>query len=394
MPLINGKSKKAFSENVEKEMHAGKPQKQALAIAYNVKNKNKKKYAKGGQIPPSAKTESRPDPDEAGQEEISRNRGNKASKEDSWTDQPTVRQAQKPSITRLSQPKIVGSDAFSVRRREDVEQSKDFMDSIPPESDKAQPQERDNEMDAKKSGDPVKKSPIHSKNLNMYAKGGKINEVEPMHLAEADEVEHPEGLEEDNDEMAPSEEVIMADHFARGGMAHDMDDQPEPEEEIEHHDSIAAAIMAKRDRLHAMIDSGAADMDHAAEAKMASGGTVESGSPDMNYADGGEVMGKKDGLFTFPREKKESSIKSRDSIHSDDSNMADLSRNADEDANEEDQLSFNALRKENYSESEGLRQLNNPEDSAEHGDDIDSDKHDMVSAIRSKMNMRRQFKQR
>ena len=46
MPLIKSKSKKAFSENVSKEMHAGKPQKQALAIAYSVKRKAAKKSKK------------------------------------------------------------------------------------------------------------------------------------------------------------------------------------------------------------------------------------------------------------------------------------------------------------------------------------------------------------
>jgi hypothetical protein len=49
MPLIKGKSKAAFSKNVSTEMHAGKPQKQALAIAYSVKRKTaKKKMAYGG----------------------------------------------------------------------------------------------------------------------------------------------------------------------------------------------------------------------------------------------------------------------------------------------------------------------------------------------------------
>jgi hypothetical protein len=47
MPLIKGKSPKAFSKNVETEMHAGKGQKQALAIAYSMKKKAKK-MAKGG----------------------------------------------------------------------------------------------------------------------------------------------------------------------------------------------------------------------------------------------------------------------------------------------------------------------------------------------------------
>jgi hypothetical protein len=35
MPLIQSTSKKAFGENVAKEMTAGKPQKQAVAIAYS-----------------------------------------------------------------------------------------------------------------------------------------------------------------------------------------------------------------------------------------------------------------------------------------------------------------------------------------------------------------------
>lgn len=39
MPLIKSKSKKAFGENVKAEMKAGKPQKQAVAIAYSVKRK-------------------------------------------------------------------------------------------------------------------------------------------------------------------------------------------------------------------------------------------------------------------------------------------------------------------------------------------------------------------
>lgn len=33
MPLMKGNSKKAISQNIRTEMHAGKPQKQAIAIA-------------------------------------------------------------------------------------------------------------------------------------------------------------------------------------------------------------------------------------------------------------------------------------------------------------------------------------------------------------------------
>jgi len=127
-----------------------------------------------------------------------------------------------------------------------------------------------------------------------------------------------------------------------GEIHHEMMEQPEEEAKDEHDNSIAAAIMAKK--------------------RMASGGAVRSGSHDMDYADGGQV---------------------------------DLSRNADEDPNNEDQMSFEALKKENYSESEGLRELGDqPHDSNLMGDEREddrSDAHDMVDAIRRKMKSKRQM---
>lgn len=49
MPLVKGaaaRSKKGFGDNIKKEMEAGKPQKQAVAIAYSVADKSKKKKTK------------------------------------------------------------------------------------------------------------------------------------------------------------------------------------------------------------------------------------------------------------------------------------------------------------------------------------------------------------
>ena len=43
MPLNKSGSKGAFSQNIKAEIAAGKPQKQAVAIAYSVKRKGKKK---------------------------------------------------------------------------------------------------------------------------------------------------------------------------------------------------------------------------------------------------------------------------------------------------------------------------------------------------------------
>jgi len=41
MPLNKSKSKKAFKANIKAEVKAGKPVKQAVAIAYSVKRKAK-----------------------------------------------------------------------------------------------------------------------------------------------------------------------------------------------------------------------------------------------------------------------------------------------------------------------------------------------------------------
>jgi len=41
MPLVKSSSRKAFLQNLKKELAAGKPKDQALAIAYDVKRRSK-----------------------------------------------------------------------------------------------------------------------------------------------------------------------------------------------------------------------------------------------------------------------------------------------------------------------------------------------------------------
>lgn len=55
MPLVKSHSKKAISENIRREMSAGKPQKQAIAIAYATA----RKYADGGATPWYVRQEAR-----------------------------------------------------------------------------------------------------------------------------------------------------------------------------------------------------------------------------------------------------------------------------------------------------------------------------------------------
>jgi hypothetical protein len=319
MPLMHGKSKKAFEHNLKAEMHAGKPQDQSLAIAYSIKRKAQhKKMAEGG----SVKDEKRPMPEQMHEDkaEVMRNNSKASLKQAGWTDQPTVTQAQsKPRVQAIKHPKIASSGVFQTKL---YNQEDDLMDSDAPASDKEQPDKDYNEKKARKSGPDV--PALHMKKM---AKGGMINNAVSMHEAE----------EEDDDQKRPPMADYMEDHdaaqYAEGG-------EVDNEAEIEHAASIAAAIMAKRKKeaIGAHSDS---DIDH-----------------EMYMAEGGEV---------------------------------DLSENADEEPNHEDQLSFNALKKENYSESDALDDLNQPMDSNEHSpehEEEDVNDRSIVSAVRRKMKIR------
>jgi hypothetical protein len=412
---MKSKSKKAFEHNLKAEMHAGKPQPQALAISYSVQRKAKKK-ASGGTVESgsrdmnmaeggSIKSQKRPMPDQVHNDsmDVSQNRGNKPARHDSWTDRSTEAQAVNNSgrmVKPIARPKMVPSNAFSTRL---YDKEGNLEKSEKPGPYGEQPESDYNEMGPDRQGPKVPDmQDEHSTRRKPYAKGGEVEAQDYDHKAKSkyeddlldlppseDEgadmahMDNEEGPDRQGDEVPDMEKPHSDDEIlgkrdglftfprekkADGGeIGHspdDSEDQPHEEEQEEHHNSIAAAIMARRERLHAEIDSGAHDLDEA-----------------VRMAEGGEILSGKD-----------QDILSHGSYDSDDSDQADLSRNHDEDANEEDQMSFDALRKENYNDSN--LDVENPKDSAQMGDSEEEDsenKHDMISAIRSKMKSRKQF---
>lgn len=325
MPLIKGKSQKAFSHNVSAEIHSGKPKNQALAIAYSVKRKAKKMAQGGDVLDTNARAHIKdsnfalpgrryPIEDET----HARNALARVSQHGSPEEKSEVRHRvhekypnieqshelkaeggmMKPKMERMKHPRMPTGATFKVRSRDEMDEQE--MQPM------MHPEEHMN-----------KDKHVRMKDGGMINKRAEEDE-EPMVSTHIDEHQRPPKKQY----MSSKNEML-----ANGGDV----------EEMDHHPSIAIAIMAKRK-------------------KMAEGG-----------------------------------ILSEDSIDSDHSDMADLNHNAEEDANMEDQLSFNALRKENYDEEDALDHATQPMDSNLHDpehEDMDVDDRDMVAKIRRSMRMK------
>lgn len=224
MPLMKPPTKKAMEQSRPASLPGD------LAVAYSVKRKAKK-FAAGG--PVSAKAEQRPMPDQRANDAkmAAHNSSKKSMPQGQWTDQPTVSQARKPSHASLSEPRMVASSVIKAKPlgmlKDDERHIEDTM-----------------------APDGYGKSP---KKAYMF-EGGVVSQDE----SEEDMVQHPAGLEEDDDQMSPAQSEYMAERFAEGGEVREMEMQPEPEADEEHHASVAAAIMARR-KMYA--DGGMVDLD-------------------------------------------------------------------------------------------------------------------------------------
>lgn len=415
MPLIKSPKKGALESNIKTEMDAHPDKrKQDLAIAFSVQRqarKKKKKMAEGGRVDESAKSESRPMPDNVynDKKDVSQNSGNKAPKNDDWASNITVNQAQKPSPTKLSQPKLVGSDAFSVRNTDMRYEENDLMDQDYPESDKAQPEKRYDEQNAGGYADggsvkanrsdisdhKITADSITPEELDMiaeyrkgYAEGGMLPDMEPkdsgIQMRERKD-ESDLGLYED-----PSEDEGASDARSRDEIDQDKSGDPISDNERQHNNGLPAYSKGG-EAINPKLQQSKMSLDEEDHPESIADAIRANKKKKVNMAKEPEAIGESDSIFHFPRKKLSSGgILSKDSIDSDsDTDQADVSRNADEDANMEDQSSYNSLRKENYSDSAGLRQIQSASkmDSGQHGDQRErdeEDEHDMVSKIRAK----------
>ena len=457
MPLTPGRSKAAFSKNVSTEMDAGKPQKQSLAIAYNIKKKNAKKkmadggmagdtagqsiqdsinkrikqgpnpspspvssaqpvarddeddaskqakggmirkrMAEGGRVDVSTNNQKRPMPENVygDSDETRRNKGNKALKDSDWDDNPTIKQAQKFSVTKLSQPKMVGSDAFSVRNRDMHDDEADFGDRIYPETDRAQPVARDDEEEASKQGkDPSDMARQHSNGKPPYMKASEnqysedeseedMNKIQspPGRYADGGEVEmEPEDsgmeLDERDDEgnllssdfpsgphnkQPPGEYDAINDHDdISDGLDEESPHTGETEQDMLRRHADERAKFAKGGEINPKLEQSKLEPEEGESLvkeimgkrkRMAGGGLTDDISQlaplaMMAMADGGEVDEDED-----EDESVAQSIRRRKKMA--DGGQVDLNNNSRESLNDEDDMSFEAGLKEQYDDSQ------------------------------------------
>lgn len=191
-----------------------------LSMAMAISKKNRK-MAKGGMVKDQAASEPRPMPSETAKDSasVARNSANKPLVESTWSDAPTVRQARKPSTTPLSHPKLVGSDAFSVRRRDEVEQERRQEAAFAPNDGPQEEPSAVMDEEAATKGGPS----TPALGMKMMAEGGMV------------------------DEEGPASKAMQS--LGSGGMAEGGNID---------HDSLCSAIMAKRRR---MADGDMVDLD-------------------------------------------------------------------------------------------------------------------------------------
>lgn len=331
MPLMKSKSKKAFSDNVATEMDAGKPQKQALAIAYSVKRRSpKKKMAMGGKV-------------STHEDEMNADKMSDEAAKDRASETPRYAKGGEVELSAKSERRPMPDQEFADSLEDSHVSAKgqrgpswndnDDREQIgPSKSEAAKGPADDNWLN---EGRRTINNANDSTEMNMKGESTDPHHVNADHDIDIADARLAHGGEVESQNF--SNESRSTTENARTSRELDMERESstDPEHINAHHgEDIEDALL--------MAAGGVVDsiMERKRRAKM--------------YAEGGQV---------------------------------DLSRNADEDANFEDQQSFDAIRKENYSETPGLDALDSPMDSNLHSPEHEEENvHDasIVDAIMRK----------
>lgn len=335
----------------------------SLMVAYSIKRKGKK-MAKGGAV--SAADEKRPMPDSKADDAkmVSRNSGDKAPKDDSMTSQPERKQSMKGGVFALKEPKIMQGSTFKARSRDkmdDMERADErhMMSDMPPASPKMQPKREEDEEGPDRQGPKV--PDMHATHRKAYAKGGEVQK--------GDYAAKSNKYEDDLLDIPPSEDE--GDMYAEDHDEEDADKQGPDGPEL-HMKMMAEGGPTDYDKETKDMED---EIDHDEDPSV----EQEDVSPDLAMAEGGEVENEAHASLA-------SAIMAKRRMA--EGGMVDLDINAEEQPNNEDDMSFNALKKENYSEQNALDEATDPMDS-----NMDEPKHDpvdvhargLVDAIRAKM---------
>lgn len=296
-------------------MKSGKPQDQSLAIAYSVKRKAHKKMAQGGAVDPK-RTEVIESP--GGHGKIIRiYKGQEEKMADGG-----ILDSIKGAYDSAAKKGYLGTKA-QVASSKSYAQGGEINESAKSEQ-RPMPEERGPKTQPIKHPKMVPSS-VFSAQLrdeeDHLQESAKVNEGPQIQPPKHDD-------EEGADRQGPDVDALHMKMMAEGGLAHEMDDQPVEEADEEHHASIAAAIMAKREKMY----------------------------------EGGQIEGS-------------------------DESQVDLDLNSMEQPNSFYELNEHAALKENYDED--MHNMSQPIDSNEHGDDIESDKHDRIEEMRKRVMSKR-----
>lgn len=359
-PLKQNSSKKAFESNLKREIGEGKPKDQGLAISYAIqkRNKAKKKMADGGTVDkPKSST------DLGGELNSAFSKASKPKPAPSPTpDQYAAGGEVRAATSRPSADSARGPRSMKMMKRMadggivENEYGLDMLDAHSTEHD--QEVRAASERPDADDGDDA-----HSKAM--------LEGASTMDGQELDaRKERMSGIDSEMDSR--SQAMRRGSSYEHGGEIDWAANEPDADNEetsrsenmLDSHETMSA-----QEKRAGSMDASADDEDSREMQMLAEGGKASLFGNDMSskirdrmarkrFADGGQV---------------------------------DLSRNADEDLNNEDQMSFEVARKENYSESAGLDQLDQPEDSNLHGHDLsDEDEHErsMIDEIRATLKKR------